>query len=66
MKKPVFSTPEEAFAALKADRLGSVYRQKGRVFVITAFGSAEFSSEEWERVSGKPKPDFRVLKGVEA
>ena len=49
---PVFETVAEALAALKRDKLGSVYYRVGQVFVATAYGTGTFSYGRWRREGG--------------
>lgn len=64
--KPTFESADDAYRALQSDKLGTVYRSKGEVFVVTAHGSGTFSADEWERVAGKPRHNWRALPGVRA
>jgi len=67
-KPPVFETVAEALAALKRDKLGSVYYRAGQVFVATAYGTGTFSygrEQPEERDTVKRKKLSKRLIGYE-
>jgi hypothetical protein len=51
-KPPVFETVADALAALKRDKLATIYYRKGQVFVATAYGTGTFSYGRWRRDGG--------------
>jgi hypothetical protein len=52
-RPPVFETVAQALAALKRDKLATVYYRAGQVFVATAYGTGTFAYGRWRREGGQ-------------
>lgn len=48
MSSPIFATVAEARAACVGDKLATIYRRAGSVFVATAHGTGTFTAAEWD------------------
>ena len=50
--KPPLKAVKDAIAALKKDKLGTVYYSSHGVMVATAFGAGTFTLKEWKAGGG--------------
>lgn len=51
-KPHIFASADEAVAALRRDRLGTVYFKAGSIFVATNVGTGTFTLREWREAGG--------------